>query len=116
VELSPGGRKDVSYRAKIMTISPGILELWKQHSSVTPPKDYDHKKLNGIDLSLLDAEIAGCIHMHVNQGTLEFRHLEMLSNRLIDLNTIVLLLNSEEMAYFNRLRTLADLVLQEVKR
>lgn len=99
-----------------MTISPEILELWKQHSSVVPPKGYDGKKLNGIDLSLLDAEIAGCIHMYVNQATLEFRHLETLSSRLIDLNTIVLLLHSEELVYFNRLRTLADLVLQEVKR
>jgi len=99
-----------------MTISPEILELWKQHSSATFPKDYGGRKLNGIDLSLLDAEIAGCIHMYVNHGTLEFRHLETLSNRLIDLNTIVLLLNREELVYFNRLRTLADLILQEVKR
>ena len=99
-----------------MTISSEILELWKQHSSATFPKGYSGKKLNGIDLSLLEAEIAGCIHMYVNQGTLEYRYLESLSNRLIDLNTIVLLLNSEELLYFNRLRTLADLILQEVKR
>ena len=99
-----------------MTISPEIVELWKQHSSAALPKDYSGKKLNKIDLSLLDAEIAGCIHRYVNQGTLEFRHLETLSNRLIDLNSIMLLLNNEEMVYFNRLRTLADLVLQEVKR
>jgi hypothetical protein len=98
-----------------MTIAPEILELWKQHSSAALPKGYDGKKLNGIDLSLLEAEIAGCVHMYVNQGTLEYRHLETLSNRLIDLNTIVLLLNDEELIYFNRLRTLADLILQEVK-
>ena len=99
-----------------MTSSSEILELWQQHSSAAPPKDYDGKKLNGIDLSLLDAEIASCLHRYLNQGTLEFRHLETLSNRLIDLNAIMLLLNNEEMVYFNRLRTLADLVLQEVKR
>ena len=99
-----------------MTLSPQILELWKQHSSAAIPKGYDGKKINEVDLSLLDAEVAGCVHRYVNQGTLEFRHLETLSSRLIDLNTIVLLLNNEEMAYFNRLRTLADLVLREVKR
>jgi hypothetical protein len=99
-----------------MTISPEILELWKQHSLAALPKDYNGKRLNEVDLSLVDAEIAGCVHRYVNQGTLELRHLETLSSRLIDLNTIVLLLNSEEMVYFNRLRTLADLVLQEVKR
>ena len=97
-------------------ISAEIIELWRQHSSATFPKGYSGKKLNGIDLSLLDAEIASCIHIYINQGSLEYRHLESLSNRLIDLNTIVLLLNSEELIYFNRLRTLADLILQEVKR
>jgi len=97
-------------------ISAEIIELWRQHSSATFPKGYSGKKLNGIDLSLLDAEIASCIHIYMNQGSLEYRHLESLSNRLIDLNTIVLLLNSEELIYFNRLRTLADLILQEVKR
>ena len=99
-----------------MTISPQILALWREHSSAVLPTGYNGKKLNAMDLSLLDAEIAGCVHRYVNQGTLEFRELETLSNRLIDLNTIVLLLDNEEMAYFNRLRTLADLVLQEVKR
>ena len=77
-------------------ISAEIIELWRQHSSATFPKGYGGKKLNGIDLSLLDAEIASCIHIYMNQGSLEYRHLESLSNRLIDLNTIVLLLNSEE--------------------
>lgn len=96
--------------------SPEILELWKQHSLDALPRGYESKKLNGIDLSLLEAEISGCIHMYVNQGRLEFRHLETLSNRLIELNTIMLLLNREELPYFNRLRTLADLILQEVKR
>ena len=98
-----------------MTISPEILELWKQHSSATFPKGHGRTELHGIDLDLLDAEIAGCIQMYVNHGTLEYRHLATLSNRLIDLNTIVLLLSREELVYFNRLRTLADLVLQEVK-
>jgi hypothetical protein len=98
-----------------MTISPEILQLWKQHSSAAVPEGFDGKKLNGIELSLLEAEIAGCIRMYANQGTLEYRHLETLSKRLIDLNTIVLLLNNEELVYFNRLRTLADLALQEIK-
>jgi hypothetical protein len=99
-----------------VTSSPEILELWHQHSSAALPKGYNGRTLNGIDLSVLEAEIAGCIHRYVNQGALEFRHLESLSHRLIDLNAIMLLLNNEEMIYFDRLRTLADLVLQEVKR
>jgi hypothetical protein len=99
-----------------MMISPEILELWQQHSSTPFPKGYGGKVINGIDLSLLDAEIAGCIHMYVHSGELDSRHVEILSKCLVDLNTILLLLNHEELIYFNRLGQLADLVLQEVKR
>ncbi|HXD12034.1 MAG TPA: hypothetical protein VN653_18340 [Anaerolineales bacterium] len=100
-----------------MTIPADILELWQEHSSATFPKGYGEKVINGIDLPLLDAEIAGCIHMYVHGGEkLEFQRVKMLRERLIDLNKIVLLLNSEELLYFNRLRELANLVLQEVER
>ena len=100
-----------------MTIPSEILELWQQHSSTPFPKGYGGKVINGIDLSLLDAEIAGGIHMYVhNSGELDSRHVEILSKCLVDLNTVLLLLNHEELTYFNRLGQLADLVLEEVKR
>ena len=100
-----------------MTIPAEILELWQEHSASSFPKGYGGKEINGIDLSLLDAEIAGCIHRYVhNSGELDHRHIEILRKSLTDLNTIVLLLNSEELMYFNRLRNLAILVLQEVNR
>ena len=99
-----------------MTIPPAILELWQQHSSASFPKGYGGREIHGIDLPLLDAEISGCIHLYVhNNGELDYQRLEILTKRLIDLNTIVLLLNNEELIYFNRLRELANLVLQEVK-
>ena len=100
-----------------MTIPSEILELWQEHSASSFPKGYGGKEINGIDLSLLDAESAGCIHMYVhNSGELDQRHVEILRKSLTDLNTIVLLLNSEELMYFNRLRNLAILVLQEVNK
>ncbi len=100
-----------------MTISSEILELWQEHSSATFPKGYSGKEIKGIDLPLLDAEIAGCIHMYVhNDGELDSRHVKTLRKCLIDLNTIVLLLNSEELVYFNRLSKLANLILQEAER
>ena len=100
-----------------MTIPSEILELWQEHSASSFPKGYGGKEINGIDLSLLDAEIAGCIHMYMHSGEkLEFQRIKMLRERLIDLNKILLLLNSEELMYFNRLRELANLVLQEVER
>ena len=91
--------------------------MWQEHSASSIPKGYGGKEINGIDLALLDAEIAGCIHMYVhNSRELDQRHVEILRKSLTDLNTIVLLLNSEELIYFNRLRSLAILVLQEVNR
>jgi hypothetical protein len=98
-----------------MTIRSEILELWQQHSSAAFPKAYG-SKINRIDLPLLDAEIAGCIHMYMNNGgKLDAQRIKILRERLIDLNTIVLLLDSEELIYFDRLRKLANLVLHEVE-
>ena len=100
-----------------MTVPSEITELWQEHSASSFPKGYGGKEIKGIDLSLLDAEIAGCIHRYVhNSGELDQRQVEILRKSLTDLNTIVLLLNSEELMYFNRLRNLAILVLQEVNR
>jgi hypothetical protein len=100
-----------------MTITSEILNLWQQYSSAAFPQGYGHKEIDGIDLPLLDAEIASCIHMYVYNGAeLEARRVKILRERLIDLNTVVLVLDGEELQYFNRLRELANLVLQEVGR
>jgi hypothetical protein len=100
-----------------MTIPVEIQELWQEHSSAAFPKGYSGNGIEGIDLPLLDAEIAGCIHMYIHGGEkLDARRVRTLRERLIDLNHIVLLLNREELIYFNRLRELANLILQEVER
>ena len=99
-----------------MTIPAEILELWQQHSSATFPKGYGQKEINGIDLPLLDAEIAGPIHMYMHNGaTLDSLRVKALRKRLIDLNTIVLLLDQEQLTYFDRLRRIANLILQEME-
>jgi hypothetical protein len=85
-----------------------------RHSSAAFPKGYGGRVVNGTDLSLLDAELAGYIRMYVNDAKLDYRKLRSLRERLIDLNSILLLLEGEELNYFNRLRELADLVVQEV--
>ena len=99
-----------------MTASAEIQELWQKHAAASFPKDYRDKRINGIDLSLLDAEIAGSIHMYLHTANgLDARRVLSLRERLIDLNNIVLLLNNDELIYFNRLRELANLILQEVE-
>ena len=100
-----------------MTIPAEILELWKKYSSATCPKEYSDKNINEINLALLDAEIAGCIQRYIHQdGELDRERVKSLHKYLVNLNTVVLLLNSEELSYFDHLRKLANLVLQEVER
>lgn len=99
-----------------MTIPAEIVELWQQHSSSAFPKGYGNKEIKQIDLPLLDAEIAGYIRMYMNNGAkLDVQRIKTLRERLIDLNTVVLLLDNEELVYFDRLRKLANLILQEVE-
>jgi hypothetical protein len=98
-----------------MTIPSEIIKLWQQHSSAAFPKGYSEKKINGIDLSLLDAEIAGCIHMYMhNREELDSQRVQILREHLIDLNNIILLLDHEELIYFNRLSELANLIIQDL--
>jgi hypothetical protein len=99
-----------------MNTSSEILQLWQQHCAAAFPKGYGKKEINGIDLPLLDAEIASSIHMYMHHGgTLDSPRAKTLRKRLIDLNTIVLLLDQEELTYFDRLRRLANLILQEME-
>jgi len=97
-----------------MTHAAEIRKLWQEYSSVGFPKGYTGKEINGIDLPLLDAELTGCIRMYMSGMALDVPRVKALRERLIDLNGILLLLEGEEVPYFNRLRELANLILQEV--
>ena len=100
-----------------MTIPDEIVELWQQHSSSAFPKGYGGNEINGIDLPLLEAEITSCIRMYMhNSAQLDAQRIKTLRERLIDLNTVVLLMDNQELVYFDRLRKLANLVLQEAGR
>lgn len=97
-----------------MTIPSEILTLWQQHSSASFPKG--DKEVEGVNLTLLDAEIVGCIHMYIhNNGRLDYQRMLDLRNRLIDLNTIILFLDKDELDYFTQLKGLAELILEGVE-
>jgi hypothetical protein len=93
-----------------------IRKLWQEHSAAGFPEGYAGKEINGIDLPFLDAEITGCIRMYMSGMELDARRVKILRERLIDLNGILLFLEGEDVPYFNRLRELANLILQEVGR
>jgi hypothetical protein len=100
-----------------MTIPSELMELWQQHHASAFPKGYGDKEINRVNLSLLDAEVAGCIRLYINNGgKIDPQQVKMLRDRLIDLNTIILLMDRDELIYFDRLRKMANLVLQEVEK
>ena len=98
-----------------MIIPSELMELWQQHSSAVFPKGYGDKEINHINLSLLDAEVGGCIRLYIHRdGKIDPLQVKVLQNRLIDLNGIILLMDRDELIYFDRLRKMADLVLLEL--
>lgn len=100
-----------------MTIPSELLELWQQHSTAAFPDGYGDKEINRINLSLLDAEMAGCIRLYIhNNGRIDPHQVKVLRDRLIDLNGIILLMDRDDLIYFDRLRKMASLVLQEVEK
>ncbi len=100
-----------------MTVSSELMDLWQQHSSAAFPEGYGEKEIQRINLSLLDAEISGCIRLYIhNDRKIDPQHVKTLRDRLIDLNIIILLMDHDELIYFDCLRTMANLVLQEVEK
>jgi hypothetical protein len=98
-----------------MTIPSELMELWQQHSSAVFPIGYSDKEINYINLALLDAEIGGCVGHYIHAGgKIDPQQVKTLQNRLIDLNAILLLMDHDELIYFDCLRRMANLVLQEV--
>ncbi len=71
--------------------------------------------LAGVDLVLLDADIAGCVTTWLSSsGRLDAGHLAVMRNGVSDLVRVLPLLTDEqEGRYVERLRRLAQLVLAE---
>jgi hypothetical protein len=112
-----GDVEAVSWRSNSMTIPSELMELWQQHHASAFPKGYGDKEINRVNLSLLDAEVAGSIRLYINNGgKIDPQQVKILRDRLIDLNAIILLMDRDELIYFDRLRKMANLVLQEVEK
>ena len=93
-----------------------IDELWQEHLAASYPKGFRGKDVNGIDLGLLDANIAGCVSTFIERGTLDLYQSAMLGLSYRDASYVVPILNEEGAAYFWRLERLAELVLKAVAR
>jgi len=92
-----------------------IEELWQEHIGEQFPSNYVGKEIEGIDLVLLDADIAGCVETYIKRQQLDFKDIAILGLCYRDCAVAVKGLNGVALDYFLRLEKLAMLVLEAIR-
>ncbi|MEU9370604.1 hypothetical protein AB0D71_39315 [Streptomyces avermitilis] len=92
--------------------------LWQDHLDAEFPTRLRGAELEGIDMVMLDADIAGCVTTwRNNDGSLETKHLRILRHCITELDKVLPLLTQvEEFRYYERLYQLATLTSQSDPR
>ncbi|MFC8173932.1 hypothetical protein [Streptomyces sp. NPDC057325] len=86
----------------------GLVRLWEGHWRALFPDGFRGVDFNGIDLVLLDADVAGLVQREL-EGGLDDDGIAHLWGCIADLDRIVPLINEEYCAsYFTKLRTMAQ--------
>ncbi|MEU8528898.1 hypothetical protein AB0C77_25415 [Streptomyces sp. NPDC048629] len=86
----------------------GLARLWEDHLRALFPDGFRGVDFDGVDLVLLDADVAGLVQRELNGG-LDDSGIAHLWGCIADLDKIVPLINEEYCAsYFTKLRTLAQ--------
>jgi len=91
-----------------------IEQLWREHELAAFPQGYRGKDINGIDLVMLDADVAGCVDTFLSRGNLNLFQTAILGLCYRNLSYLLPTLNEEGKAYYRRLELLAELVLKAV--
>lgn len=91
-----------------------VSRLWAAHLRTEFPCRLRGEKLAGVDLVLLDADIAGCVVTWRAEGRPLDEGRRQLVNRLLqDLDRVLPPLSREqERAYYQRLRQISELLLE----
>ncbi|MFD4320759.1 hypothetical protein [Streptomyces sp. NPDC058548] len=86
-----------------------LARLWEEHRHALYPDSFRGIDVEGVELILLDADVAGLVERELNGG-LDDSGIAILWACIADLDKIVTLINSEYCAsYFAKLRTMAKL-------
>jgi hypothetical protein len=86
-----------------------LARLWEEHRRALYPDSFRGIDVEGVELLLLDADVAGLVQRELNGG-LDDSGIAILWACIADLDKVVTLINSEYCAsYFARLRTMAKL-------
>ncbi|MFH9937718.1 hypothetical protein ACH4OT_00095 [Streptomyces murinus] len=89
-----------------------LTDLWRAHMAAPFPPGLRGAERAGIDMVLLDASIAGCVSSWFDRdGSPDTRRLKIADRCVLDLDQVLpLLTETDEIAYFRRLRRMAALV------
>ncbi len=91
-----------------------ISDLWKEHEAAPFPKGFRAKDVDGIDLVVLDADVAGCVDTFICRGNLNLYQTAVLGLCYRNLSYVIPILNDDGREYFGRLERLAESVLKTV--
>ena len=90
-----------------------LQKLWAEHSAARFPRGLGGTEVEGIDLTTLDADIAGCVDTYLkNGGNLDAKRKAVLEVCYQDAAKVALGLTGEPRRYFERLRDLAQKTLR----
>lgn len=86
-----------------------VASLWKEHMRADFPARLRGEELAGVDMVMLDADIAGCVvTWRLDRGHLDEERHQVLLRCIADLDKVLpLLTESSEVQYYKRLRELA---------
>lgn len=91
-----------------------LEELWQEHKNIRFPSEHGGEEIEGIDLALLDGDIAGCVETFIKRRKLDLQRTAVLGLCYRDCSVAVRGLDGSAKDYFLRLERLAMLVLQSV--
>ncbi|MEV6056995.1 hypothetical protein [Streptomyces sp. NPDC052107] len=91
-----------------------VARLWQEHLDAKFPAGLRGAELDGIDLVMLDADIAGCVTTWRNNGGfLDVERLRILRDCITEFDKVLpLLVDTEELRYYKRLHQLATITSQ----
>lgn len=86
-----------------------VVRLWEAHLQADFPEHLRGVDLLGIDMVMLDADLAGCVSTWLgNRGSLDGRRQRTLTRHIADLDRVLpILVGHRERAYYGRLRAIA---------
>ncbi|OKK02933.1 hypothetical protein AMK26_23730 [Streptomyces sp. CB03234] len=95
-----------------------VARLWQEHLDAPFPARLRGAELEGIDMVMLDADIAGCVSTwRDNGGSLDAWRYQVLRDCISELDKILPhLMEAEDLRYYERLHQLATLTSQTAPR